>query len=87
MSGWVSSSSDLINDSGIGLSPAAAHLRCVSHAGAVALAVTDRFASIAVSAAALVAPDESVVAVALSLTVVVTPNICMICQMLETDNG
>ena len=87
MSGRVSSSSDLIDDSGIGLSPAAAHLRCVSHAGGVALAVADLFASEAVSAAALVAPDESVVAVALVLTVVVAPNICMTCQMLETDNG
>ena len=51
--------SDLVDDSGVGLSIASAHLGGVSHTGCVAFSVADLLASNIVAAAALVAPHEA----------------------------
>ena len=63
LGGWVDwSISDLVDDCGVGLTIASAHLGVVSHAGRVALAVADLLAADVVAAAALVAPHQAVVA-------------------------
>ena len=65
---WLlaSTTSDLVDNGGIGTTIAATHLGAVSHAGLVALAVADLLAVeiFIVHAAALVAPDKAVVLIA-----------------------
>merc|ERR1712027_184504 len=63
---WLlaSTTSDLVDNGGVGITPAATHLGAVSHAGLVALTVANLLAIDVVHAAALVAPDKAVVVIA-----------------------